>query len=81
MTGTSTGCGTTACTSTSLGVMTIRNALVSYALFQDWGNDPLKYESVGAHRQLLDTIEGLFPAGKPEGRTPRPATTSTCCSG
>jgi hypothetical protein len=52
---------------TSLGVMTVRNALVSYALFQDWGNDPLKYESVGVHRQLLDTIEGLFPAGETRG--------------
>ena len=29
---------------TSLGVTAARNALVSYALFQDWGNDPLKYE-------------------------------------
>ena len=29
---------------TSLGVTTARNALASYALFQDWGNDPIKYE-------------------------------------
>src|SRR5262249_22032482 len=52
---------------TSLGTMTIRNALVAYALFQDWGNDPLKYETLGVRRQLLDRISGLFPAGEPKG--------------
>lgn len=47
---------------TSLGVTMTRNALVSYALFQDWGNDPLKYEQ-GDYRKLLESIEELFPAG------------------
>lgn len=47
---------------TSLGVTMARNALVSYALFQDWGNDPLKYET-GDYKQLLTAIESLFPAG------------------
>ena len=39
---------------TSLGVTTIRNALVAYALFQDWGNDPLKYEK-DDYKRLLAT--------------------------
>src|SRR4029079_4006259 len=30
---------------TPLGVTIIRNAYITYALFQDWGNDPLKYEN------------------------------------
>jgi hypothetical protein len=48
---------------TSLGVTMARNALVSYALFQDWGNDPVKYET-GDYQKLLVAIEKLFPAGQ-----------------
>lgn len=51
---------------TSLGVTTVRNALVSYALFQDWGNDPLRYEK-DQHKQLLEQIVKLFPAGATQG--------------
>ena len=49
---------------TSLGITTLRNALVSYALFQDWGNDPLKYEK-DDYKRLLQRIEQLFPADTP----------------
>jgi hypothetical protein len=44
---------------TSLGITTIRNALIAYALFQDWGNDPLKYEK-DDYKSLLANIEALF---------------------
>lgn len=47
---------------TSLGVTMARNALVSYALFQDWGNDPLRYEK-DDYKKLLDRIGKLFPVG------------------
>jgi hypothetical protein len=49
---------------TSLGVTTARNALVSYALFQDWGNDPLRYEKQDDYKNLLATISNLFPDGQ-----------------
>ena len=51
---------------TSLGITTIRNALIAYALFQDWGNDPRKYEK-DDYKRLLANIEKLFPAGAPQG--------------
>lgn len=47
--------------STSLGVTMARNALLSYALFQDWGNDPLKYEK-DDYKKLLEQAVKLFPA-------------------
>lgn len=50
--------------STSLGVTTARNALASYALFQDWGNDPLRYEKQDDYKKLLATISNLFPDGE-----------------
>lgn len=43
-----------------LGRTVIRNALVAYALFQGWGNDPVKFES-GNHKKLLDEASNLFP--------------------
>jgi hypothetical protein len=49
---------------TSLGVTTARNALASYVLFQDWGNDPLKYEKQDDSKHLLATIQALFPQGQ-----------------
>lgn len=49
---------------TSLGVTTARNALVSYALFQDWGNDPLKYEKQDDYKKMLAAIAALFPEGQ-----------------
>lgn len=42
-----------------LGRTTVRNGLVSYALFQAWGNDPVKYES-GDNKKLLDESTKLF---------------------
>ncbi|MGH8186295.1 MAG: hypothetical protein ACREUC_07010, partial [Steroidobacteraceae bacterium] len=49
---------------TSLGVTAARNALASYALFQDWGNDPLKYEKQDDYRDMLAAIAELFPEGQ-----------------
>ena len=46
--------------STDLGRTIVRNALVSYAMFQAWGNDPAAFES-GANKDLLDAIERLNP--------------------
>ncbi|MGH2614273.1 MAG: hypothetical protein ACRDJC_03460 [Thermomicrobiales bacterium] len=54
--------------STALGRAVVRNALAAYAVFQDWGNDPLRYENErdepGEKRDrklLLDTIAQMFP--------------------
>lgn len=44
-----------------LGRTTVRNGLISYALFQGWGNDPVKFES-GDNKSLLDESTLLFPA-------------------
>jgi hypothetical protein len=49
---------------TSLGVTSARNALASYVLFQDWGNDPIKYEKKDDYKHLLATIAALFPQGE-----------------
>jgi hypothetical protein len=49
-----------------LGVEILRNGMTAYALFQDWGNDPLTYLS-GPKQQLLALIPSLFEAGKPTG--------------
>lgn len=49
---------------TSLGVTSARNALAAYALFQDWGNDPIKYEKKDDYKELLATIADLFPQGQ-----------------
>ncbi len=48
-----------------LGRQVIRNALASYALFQDWGNDFVRYASGAPGSQVLAQIERLFtpPAG------------------
>ncbi|HKU15279.1 MAG TPA: hypothetical protein VJQ52_12865 [Steroidobacteraceae bacterium] len=49
---------------TSLGVTSARNALASYVLFQDWGNDPIKYEKKDDYKKLLATISQMFPQGQ-----------------
>ena len=64
---------------TSLGVTTARNALASYALFQDWGNDPLKYEKRDDYKKLLATIAQLFPTGQ-TGPSPDAANDLDTCS-
>jgi len=50
---------------TDLGVTAARNALASYAIFQDWGNDPIRYEKRDDYRELLAKIAQLFPPGEP----------------
>jgi hypothetical protein len=50
---------------TDLGVTAARNALASYAVFQDWGNDPIKYEKRDDYKELLAKIAQLFPTGEP----------------
>ena len=59
---------------TSLGRAIIRNALASYAVFQDWGNDPVRYLNerneigpVAEPKRLLETIKQMFPSGATEG--------------
>ncbi len=49
-----------------LGRRILANSLVVYALFQDWGNDPKRYQQ-GPYRKLLDQAVNLFPANKPDG--------------
>jgi hypothetical protein len=58
---------------TSLGVTTVRNALLSYALFQDWGNDPIKYETSEPHRTLLTQAPLLFAQTAATGPDPAAA--------
>jgi hypothetical protein len=52
-----------------LGNAVIRNGMLSYALFQGWGNDPVKFEPVSGatekqpHEQLLEQAAKFLPAG------------------
>ena len=50
---------------TDLGVTAARNALASYVVFQDWGNDPIRYEKQDDYKELLRRITELFPTGEP----------------
>ena len=71
---------------TPLGVTILRNALVTYAVFQDWGNDPLKYENpLDDKNKLLEPHRRAVPArraGRPERhrrqRHRRPVRPRTC---
>jgi hypothetical protein len=58
---------------TSLGVTMVRNALLAYALFQDWGNDPAKYDTSAPHRELLAQAVRMFPEGAEAGPDPAAA--------
>jgi hypothetical protein len=55
--------------SSPLGSAVIRNGLLAYALFQDWGNDPVRYEprpgisEKQPHEELLAAAARFFPAG------------------
>ena len=49
-----------------LGQAVLRNAMVAYAVFQDWGNDPLRYQS-GPRAQLLSLVPRLFPPAATTG--------------
>jgi hypothetical protein len=52
-----------------LGSAIIRNAMLSYALFQGWGNDPVKFEPRAGitekqpHEELLELAAKFFTAG------------------
>ncbi len=46
-----------------LGVNIMRNGLLSYALFQGWGNNPQLFSSDADHIALLTAAQNLFPAG------------------
>jgi len=54
---------------TNLGQTILRNAMLTYALFQDWGNDPVRYDS-GHRAELVTLATSLFPPGQPG---PQPA--------
>jgi hypothetical protein len=47
-----------------LGVTVVRNSLLSYTLFQGWGNDPARFTS-GDHARLLTLATQLFSGGAP----------------
>jgi hypothetical protein len=49
-----------------LGKTIIRNGLLAYALFQGWGNDPVKFET-DVYKELLKLATGLFPPGETPG--------------
>jgi hypothetical protein len=49
-----------------LGRAILGNGMIAYALFQDWGNDPLAYRS-GPKAELLTNIRNLFPENAPKG--------------
>ena len=47
-----------------LGRSVMRDGLVTFALFQAWGNDPDAWASL-PNRQLLEAVPGLFPDPQP----------------
>jgi hypothetical protein len=49
-----------------LGQAILGNGMIAYALFQDWGNDPVTYES-GPKAQLLTLVQKLFPPDLKKG--------------
>lgn len=55
----------------ALGQTILTNGMLAYALFQDWGNDPLRYES-GLPKELLTRSAELFPAGATDGPAQQP---------
>ena len=56
----------TACCRRALGLSLFTNGMLAYALFQDWGNDPLRYDS-GLPAELRTRALELFPAGVTTG--------------
>jgi hypothetical protein len=51
---------------TAFGRAILRNGLAAYAVFQDWGNDPVRFLSedtaaAGDPKRMLDTIATMFP--------------------
>ena len=43
------------------GRQLVRNAVMAYAVFQGWGNDPVAFES-GKNKDLLDEVQKLYGA-------------------
>jgi hypothetical protein len=55
------------------GRQLVRNAVMAYAVFQGWGNDPVAFET-GKNKDLLDEVEKLYGADAgpyPVGSTDR----------
>ncbi len=62
---------------TALGQVILTNAMLAYALFQDWGNDPRRYDPIATPDRpelldqlpssLLDRATQLFRPGRPAG--------------
>lgn len=61
---------------TALGQTILTNAMTAYALFQDWGNDPRRYDITSVQRpelggqqpgDLLIAAQKLFPDGAAQG--------------
>lgn len=54
-----------------LGLSVIRSGMLAYALFQGWGNDPVRFEGREAetadYKKLLDQTTRLFAAGASSG--------------
>jgi hypothetical protein len=61
---------------TNLGQTILRNAMLTYALFQDWGNDPRRYDS-GPRAELLIRASQLFPPAAQDPLTLRPIKAAT----
>ena len=53
----------------ALGQAILRNAMVAYALFQDWGNDPLRYRTA-LRAQLLQPGAEAVPGERDQGSGP-----------
>lgn len=50
-----------------LGVNILRNALMAYTLFQDWGNLPASYAAPNNKAELLTRLQQMFPFGAASG--------------
>ena len=64
---------------TALGQTILTNGMLAYALFQDWGNDPVRYDQTSAGHpelggllpgDLLDRAAEVFPPGIAKGPDP-----------
>jgi len=46
------------------GQQLVRNAIMSYGVFQGWGNDPVAFET-GKNKEFLDEVERLYAGNGP----------------
>ena len=67
----------------TLGQTILTNAMTAYALFQDWGNDPRRYDVTATDRpdlagglpsDVLVAAQKLFPGGADQGPAKAPFT-------